>query len=255
MEEQTTTTTTAAAAEPMPFGEKIVAIFASPGELFENVRLTGKTTSNWLLPMLIFIIVAILLNQLILTNPSLVGQMGTLKHKGIDDAVAQGKMTAEQADKAAEFLRPDSMLFRIQQIVGIALITPIALFLLALVYWLLGKWGMSANAPYMKVVEIAGLTFFISILETIVTTLLAYSMDSLFAVPNLALFVTNYDLQNKLHMALAKVNIFTIWDLTVVSIGLSKLFQRHLPKVLVLVFALWIIWSAFTVLTGIRFGG
>ena len=252
MEEQTASE---AAVQPMPFGEKIVNIFTAPGELFENVRLTGKTTSNWLLPMLLFIVIAASLNQLILTNPSLVDQMSTLMRKGIDEAVAKGSMTAEQADKAAEFMRPDSMIFRIQQIVGVVLVTPIALFLLSLVYWLLGKWAMTASAPYMKVVEVAGLTFFISILETIVTTLLAYGMDSLFAGPNLALFVTHYDLQNKLHMALSKVNLFTIWDLTVVSIGLSKLFQRHLPKVLVLVFALWIVWSVFTVLMGWHFGG
>jgi len=177
--------------------------------------------------------------------------------KGIDDAVAKGSMTAQQAEQAAQFMRPDSMMFRIQSMVGVVLVTPIALFLLSLVYWLLGKWGMSATAPYMKVVEVVGLTFFISILETIVTTLLQYGMDSLFAGPNLALFVADqYDLQNKLHVALSKVNVFTIWDLTVVSIGLSKLFQRHLPKVLVLVFALWIIWSIFTVLTGVmNFGG
>lgn len=252
MEEQTVPP---AAVEPMPFGEKIVNIFTAPGELFEHVRLTGKTTSNWLLPMLLFIVVATLLNQLILTNPSLVDQMGSLMRKGIDDAVAQGKMTAEQADQAA-FMKPDSMIFRIQQIVGIALVTPIALFLLSLAYWLLGKWGMGASAPYMKVVEVAGLTFIISIAETIVTTLLTYGMDSLFAGPNLALIVlSDYDLQNKLHMALSKVNLFTIWDLSIVSIGLSRLFQRDLPKVLVLVFALWIIWSAFTVLTGMRLGG
>lgn len=252
MEEQTTPEVTVA---PMPFGEKIVNIFTAPGELFENVRLTGKTTSNWLVPMVLFIIIAAALYQLILTNPSLVDQMSTLMRKGIDEAVAKGSMTAEQADKAAEFMRPDSMIFRIQQIAGVALITPIALFLLALIYWLLGKWGMSASAPYMKVVEVAGLTFFISILETIVTTLLQYGMDSLFAGPSLALFVSNYDLHNKVHMALSKVNVFTIWDLTVLSIGLSKLFQRHLPKVLVLVFALWILWSVFTVLMGWRFGG
>jgi hypothetical protein len=252
MEEQAPPATAAA---PMSFGEKVVNIFTAPGELFENVRLTGKTTSNWLLPMLLFIVVSVLLNQLIFTNPSLVEQMSTLMHKSIDEAVAKGSMTATQAEQAEQFMKPDSMMFRIQSIVGILLISPIALFLLSLVYWLLGKWGMSASAPYMKVVEVTGLTFLISILESIVTTLLQYGMDSLFAGPHLALFVANYDLQNKLHMALTKVNLFTIWDLTVVSIGLSKLFQRHLPKVLVLVFALWIIWSVFTVATGMRFGG
>jgi hypothetical protein len=244
-----------AAVEPMPLGERIVNIFTAPGELFENVRLTGKTTSNWLLPMVLFIVIAVALNQLILTNPSLVEQMSTVMRKGIDEAVAKGSMSATQAEAAAEFMRPDSIIFRLQQILGVTLVTPVALFLLSLIYWLLGKWAMSARAPYMKVVEVVGLTFFISILETIVTTLLAYGMDSLFAGPNLALFVSHYDLQNKLHMTLSKVNLFTIWDLAVVSIGLSKLFQRDLPKVLVLVFALWILWSAFTVITGMHFAG
>ena len=36
------------------------------------------------------------------------------------------------------------------------------------------------------------------------------------------------------------------------SFGLSRLFQRDLPKVLVIVFALWIVWSAATILVGIR---
>ncbi len=252
MEESTAPGATVA---PMSITEQIVNIFAAPGELFDNVRLTGKTTRNWLVPMLLFILIAVLLNQLILTNPSLVDQMASLMTKSIDEAVAQGKMTAEQAEKATEFMRPDSMIFRIQSAVGVTLVTPVALFLLSLVYWLLGKWGMNASAPYMKVVEVVGLTFYISILETVATTLLQYGMDSLFAGPNLALFVSNYDLQNKLHMALSKANVFTIWDLTVVSIGLSKLFQRHLPKVLVLVFALWIVWSVFTVLTGVHLGG
>jgi hypothetical protein len=252
MEEQVTP---APAVEPMSFGEKFINIITAPGELFEHVRLTGKTTSNWLLPMLLFIVIAVLLNQLILTNPSLVEQMTSLMRKGIDEAVAKGSMTAQQAEQAEQYMRADSILFRIQAVVGIALVSPIALFLLALVYWLLGKWGMNASAPYMKVVEVAGLTFFISIIETIVTTMMQYGLDSLFAGPHLAAFVSNFDMTNKLHMALAKVNLFTIWDLTVVSIGLSKLFQRHLPKVLVLVFALWIIWSVFTVATGMRFGG
>jgi hypothetical protein len=252
MEDQAASAT--AEVESMSFGEKAMNIFAAPGELFENVRLTGKTTSNWLVPMLLFICIAVLLNQLVLTNPSLVQQMSTLMHKGIDEAVAKGSMTAQQAEQAEQFMKPDSIIFRIQAIIGIVLITPIALFLLALIYWLLGKWGMSASAPYMKVVEVAGLTFFVSILESVVTTLLQYGMDSLFAGPSLALLVSDFDLQNKMHLALAKVNVFTIWDLALTSIGLSKLFQRHLPKVLVLVFALWLIWSIFTVATGMRFG-
>ncbi len=238
----------------MSFMEKLTNIFVAPGELYEDVRQTPSTPSNWVIPMIIFIVVAILMGQLVLQNPSLVDQIGSTIRKQFDESIQKGKMTAEQADQAYEYARPGSMFFRLGQIGGIAIGSPIFLFLLSLIYWLLGKWGMSGTAPYTKVVEVIGLTFFISTIEIIVQTLLQFAMDSIYATPSLGLFVSNYDLQNKLHLAMSKINVFTFWDLTVVSIGLSKLFQRDLPKVLVLVFALWLVWSVLTVMAGLRLG-
>jgi hypothetical protein len=44
-------------------------------------------------------------------------------------------------------------------------------------------------------------------------------------------------------MVAAAINIFTFWNLGVVSVGLSRIFQRDFPKVLVLLAALWVIWT------------
>ncbi len=252
MDEQTPVTTEPES--PMSFTDKMINIFASPGELFEDVRVTPPTASNWVIPMLLFMVVAFLMGQVMFMNPSLLGQMSDMMRAGIDEMVAEGKLTPEQADQAASFSKPGSSMFMIQQVLGIVILTPIVLFVLSLIYWLLGKWGMKGTAPYIKVVEVLGLTFFISIAESIVTTLLMYMMDSITATPSLGAFVSNFDFQNKVHMALAKVNIFTFWDLSVVSIGLSRIFQRDLPKVLVIVFALWVVWTVVAVLAGIRTG-
>lgn len=241
--------------KPMSFTDKMVNIFAAPGELFDDVRVTPPTPSNWVVPMLMFIVVAFLMSRVMFMNPLLVGQMTDMVQSGIDKMVESGKLTPEQAETAAEMSKPGSTMFMIQQGVGILIMAPIVLFLLSLIYWLLGKWGMKGTAPFMKVVEVVGLTFFISIAENIVTTILMYVMDSITASPSLGAFVSNFDFQNKLHMALAKVNIFTFWDLSVISIGLSRIFQRDLAKVLVIVFALWIVWSVFSVLTGFQMMG
>jgi hypothetical protein len=122
-----------------------------------------------------------------------------------------------------------------------------ALFLGGLVFWLLGKGVMKATAPYMKVVEVVGLTFFIAALESIVTTILAIGMNTMFASPSLALLISDFSIENKMHLLAASVNVFTFWTLGVTSIGLSRLFQKDLSKVLVLVFALWILWTLFKV--------
>ena len=241
--------------KPLPLLDRLTNVFASPGELFENVRQTGKTNSNWLVPLISMIVVSLILSQLVIGNVSLVGQMETMIKKTMEKSVQEGKMTQEQADQAFEgFARPGSTMATVIRIAATVLGIPIVFLVVTLAYWLLGKWGMKATAPYMKVGEVVGLVFFIGILESIVTTLMMFMMDSIYASPSLALLVSGFDIENKVHVALSKVNVFTFWTLAVTSIGLSKLFQRDLAKVMVLVFALWIVWSVIAILTGIRLG-
>ena len=242
--------------KPMSFSEKITNIYASPGELFDNVRLTPRTNSNWVIPWIIFAIVAVILGQIVVNNASLADQLGTVIKKGFEKQVQEGKLSQEQADQTYErFAKPGSMMFTISQVVATILGPLIGIFVLGLAYWLLGKTAMKATSPYMKVVEVIGLTLFIGLLEQIVTTILMVAMDSITATPSLGIFVSSFDMENKLHILLSKINIFTFWSLAVVSIGLSKLFQRDFAKVLVLVAALWVLWTAVTITTGIRITG
>jgi ABC-type siderophore export system fused ATPase/permease subunit len=206
-------------------------------------------------PTIILIVVAIAVGQIIVHNPSLADQLGATIKKGFDKKVQEGQMPQERADQVYEqFARPGSMMFTIFQIGAIVVGTPFFLFLLGLVYWLLGKWGLKASAPYMKVVEVIGLTFYIGALGSIITILMMVAMDSIYASPSLAVFVSNFSMENKLHLALAKVNVFTIWTLVVVSIGLAKIFQRDYPKVLTLILALWVLWFALAIILGINLG-
>ena len=264
MDEQLTPPPQGEIVEPMTFTEQITNLFASPGELFDNVRDTPSTASNWLVPLAIFIAVTIAMSQTIFHNPSLVGQYKDQVHQGIEkklnESIQQGKMTPEQAEQAREmgekFSDPSSPLAMGFQIGGIVIGTPIVLFLVALLYWLMGKTIIKAEQPYMKIVEVVGLTFFISTLESIVNTILVIGLDNIHASPGLGLAVMNgFSLDNKLHVILSKINIFTIWGLAVTGIGLGHLFQRDTPKVLVLVFARWILWIVFQLLSGMQFGG
>jgi hypothetical protein len=240
--------------KPMPLMERLTNVFAAPGELYENVRLTPKTASNWLVPWIIFAVVAVIMGQVMMSNPSLTDQLGAVIRQKLEKQVQEGKMPSEQADRAFEFTRPGSMMFTITRIAGSVVGPLIALFVLGLIYWVLGKSVMKAPSPYMKVVEVVGLTFLIGALEQIVTTLLMFLFDSIFASPSLALVVSNFNLENKLHVILSKINIFTFWSMAVLSIGLSKLFQRDFPKVLVLVLVLWIIWVVVSIFAGIQLG-
>jgi hypothetical protein len=238
--------------KPMSLSDKLVGVFASPSELYENVRQTPPTSGNWVIPTLILVVVGVIMAYLITSNPTLSDQMKRMAseqmEKGLAKRLAEGKITQEQANQARDQMSGMGATGTLIFTYVTAVLGPFfALFLGGLVFWLLGKGVMKATAPYMKVVEVVGLTFFIATVESVVTTMLAIGMNSMFASPSLALLISDFSIENKMHLLAASINVFTFWTLTVTSIGLSRLFQKDLPKVLVLVFALWVLWTLFKV--------
>jgi hypothetical protein len=245
--------------KPMSFSDKLVGVFASPSELYDNVRQTPPTSSNWVIPTLILVVVGVIMAYLITSNPTLSDQMKRMAseqmERGLQKQLAAGKMTQEQANQARDQMSGMGATGTLIFTYASAVLGPFfALFLGGLVFWLLGKGVMKATSPYMKVVEVVGLTFFIGTLESVVTTILAIGMNSIFASPSLALLISDFSIENKMHLLAASINVFTFWTLTVTGIGLARLFQKDVPKVLVLVFALWVLWTLFKVfgLTALR---
>jgi hypothetical protein len=234
---------------PMSFTDKLANIFMSPGELFENVRLTPTTHSNWLVPTILVALMGIVMTVAFMSNPSLTEQIRQQGKEAMDQQfekqIQQGKMTPEQANQAREraeqFTSPGFLM--IGQTVGSVIGPFVGLVVMGLIYWLLGKWGMRSDAPFVKVLEVVGLTNFIGVLEKIITLIMQFTMDSIFAGPNAGLFIAKISSLNPWHMFAMSMNVFTFWTLAIIAVGLSKLFQRDFPKVLVLVVAVWLIWT------------
>jgi hypothetical protein len=232
--------------------DKLIFLFSAPVEAFADVRRTPPTPSNWLIPLTLFVLLSTVSAQLLVTSPTLAAQLKDVVLEQLDAMVESGAITQDQAELQYERFGPGSVLFTIASLGGL-LITPSAtLFLLALVFWLIGKSTMLASAPYMKVVEIVGLTYLVWSLESAAGTILMLVTDSIYATPSLALLVLpEFDTGNIFHIALARVNFFTFWILYLTSTGLSVLFQRDFPKVLVLILALWFLWTLVLLFIGV----
>ena len=242
--------------QPMPVLEKLAGFFHSPGKVFDSVAGSGLTPSTWLVPWILCVLASILTGQLILGNPSLSGQLQETLRKQFDalmhESIVKGDITQQEADEQfGRFGTPGSPMFMLISVGGAILSSLATLFAVSLFCLLLGRSAMNATAPYMKVVEVIGLTFLIDFLERIVTTGMMFVSDSILASPSLALFLLpDIDLESKVHVAMSKLNAFTFWKIGIVSLGLARLFQRDFPKVLVLIVALWILWSFFSLFTG-----
>ena len=235
-------------AERMSWTDKIAGVFSAPGALFDNVRRSPATNSNWVVPTVILAIVGAILGFVVMSNPSIADQIKRMATEQMEQrlqkAVAEGKMTAEQAEKARE--QGESFTATGIKISAVAapLILPFfSLFAWSLVYWLLGKGVMKAGSPYLKVAEVYGLTNFIALLGGIVTAIMIIGMDKYSASPSAVLFVGEFSASNSWHKLAATFNVFSLWQLATAGIGLARIFERETTKVLVLVFAIWILWN------------
>lgn len=241
--------------EEMSISDKMVNVISAPGDLFSYVAKEGKKSSNYSIPLLISIVVSAIFMFVVFSQPAIKDQMSQQQEKSLQQSVEKGKLTQEQADQARERMpAAGSPIFLVFGIVGVVVVTLILLYGSSLVYWLVGKYAFKSQVPYGKVLEVAGLSMYISIIGAILTLIIAVAMGSLYAGPHLGVLVgSSFDPVNKMHKLLSNINVMTIWYLVVVAIGLSKIFAVQLQKTLITVGILWVLYIVVTV--GLSIGG
>jgi len=216
-------------------------IIAAPGETFDDVKASVPSAANWLVPALIAIVIGWIGVTLIFGNPAIQQQMRDLTDQALQKSFANSNMSQQQQDQSKEAA---ANMARISQMIIGYVGVPFAVFAITffwgLVTWLLGVFVFKGSFPFMKAVEVSGLTSVISILDSIITTLLILVMGTVFAAPSLMLLIKGFDPQNSLHAALATLEIFTLWTVAVRAIALSRLSGVSVAKAAAWVFGVWI---------------
>lgn len=238
---------------PMSLPARLVNVFAVPGDVFTEVKAAPSSVANWLAPTLIACVVGILSAIIMFSQPAIIQQMREQQEKAMEEQVKAGKLTQAQADQAMsvveKFTGPAMM--KVFGSVGAVGVSFVRLFWWALVLWLLGRWVLKANFGYMKSVEIAGLASMISILGAIVALLLIVNFGKMFSTPSLALAVSEFDVQSKSHLLLGAANVFTFWQVAVMSVGLARLAGVPWVRAAWVVFTFWLIWTLILVFIGL----
>jgi hypothetical protein len=227
--------------EPMSLTDKLTGIYSEPKRVFEEFRDKGVKTMDWLLPVILMIFIAIIAQIILINNPTVQADMREQQIKGMQKLVDEGKMTQEQLNQAAE--RMDSMksFQYIGIIVGIPIISFVILVIIALIYWLLAKFGIRGNPSYLTVLGIIGIVNMISIVELLASALLSIGLGKFNATPTLALLFS--DSTGVFHSLMSKINPFTFWSLAVIGVGLAVVSKKEIIKGIIWVFGLWIVWT------------
>lgn len=228
--------------------DKLVGVFSEPADTFSKMSVTGPKTSDWLIPILIFIVAAILSNIVMMSNPvikaSVVEKQMAQFEKNFDDAVAKGQMTETQKEEQLERIRERMEQGGIQNIIfsaiGIIVFTFIAFFIVAGVFFLFIKLILKGEGTYKDAMSAYGLPYYILVIQVIVMVILAFVTDKFYTSTSVAAFVDT-ERTSIVHFILSKLDVFSIWFYAIISIGFAKMFKSQTAgKYFVLVFCLWI---------------
>ena len=237
----------------MSLAGRLMNVFATPGEVFDEVRAVTLSTANWLLPLGMWALVGAIAACLIFSQPGIQQQVREQQAKAMDKQVKAGKMTQAQADKTLEMVEKFTgpTMLKIFGSAGAVVGSFIHIFWWALVLWLVGRWILKAQFGYLKSLEVAGLASMIGVLGGILTMLLSVVLSRMYATPSLALALSDFDPTRKTHLAMGAANVFYFWMLGVMSIGLAKLSGVPVIRAAIPVTVVWVLQQTLLILVGL----
>ena len=232
---------------------RLVNVFASPSEVFEEVKRTPNAAANWLVPAVLAAVVGVVATLLIFSQPTIQRQIREQQERAFEQQVKDGKMTQQQADKMLETMEKISgPMMKIGGSIGAVVMGFGRLFWWGLVLWLIARWGLKSEIPYLKAVEVAGLSSMIITLGAVVQLLLGVILGKMMATVSLALLLKDFDFTNRMHFLLAAVNVFNFWLVGLLGLGLARLTGSSWGKATLFVLVYWVVISL--ALIGMKLG-
>jgi xanthosine utilization system XapX-like protein len=222
-------------------------IFFSPGRAFARI----KERPAWILPL----VIAVVFNMLIAyvsaryVDYDLVRQQTIERMQERNMSEEQLKQATEQLDKvfASPFVRYGA------PPVNALIISLIGVFFLAVVYNvslpLLGGTG-----DFKRMLAVVANASLIAVPSAVVRAALVMMKKSAEVTTSLLLAAPGLK-SGFLSVLLARIDVFAIWQLILMAIGLKVVFGLKASKAYLLVFAVWLVITVIFALLGVRAGG
>jgi hypothetical protein len=225
---------------------RLLNVFAIPGEVFAGVRASRISIGNWLVPALLLAVVGVLSAIVVVAQPAFQRQIHDRTErqaKAMDQQVKAGKVKQLDADRAMALTRAITTPAALKSLLSVAaaFVGVARVFWWGFVLWLLGRLFLKVRFGYPKALEVAGLGLMINVLGAVVLLLLMVNLPRLFSTPSLAFAVSDFDASRQSLLQVGAANVFSIWLLGVLSVGLAKLAGVPFLRAAWLVFAAWAI--------------
>ena len=225
-----TTSISSTAPASTSLAAKLIDMFASPGEVFDEVVAAPPRFANWLVPTLL-----VALASLFLLHAS------SNESVSITTASQVVEVQSTTLDSAAVQAEPSSVDSQRLSALATCAGAFAGTFWSAFLLWFIGRAFLRTRFSYLKTVEVVALAGIIVALGAIVTALLIGISGDPATRPALSFFARHLPATNPVRLILDLLNFFHLWTITVLAIGLSRLSGVSFKESAFWVFGYWLV--------------
>lgn len=209
---------------------KLLDMFASPGEVFDEVITTPSRFANWLVPT-----VLVALASLFLLRAS--------SNEGVSVTSTTQAVEAQSStpDSAAVQTQPNKVDSQRLPVLATCAGAFAGTFWSAFLLWFIGRVFLGSRFSYLKTVEVVALGGSIIALGAIVTALLIGISGDPATRPALSFLVRHLPSTDHVRLILDLFNFFHLWTITLLAIGLSRLSGVTFKESAFWVFGYWFV--------------
>lgn len=228
--------------ETIPFTDKLVGIFTEPLITFTKIAKSPAKTGDWFIPLILYVVVSVFSTLVQLNNPNIRLEQKQQIETQLQKMVDEGKISQEQANQQLEVSNKlyNSTFFYLITSISQILTSFFWFFIISAFFMFLVKLLLGGQGSYKNALVAYGLSLYVLIVQSIVIIIISLVTGKMYKSTGVAAFL-NLDKQSLSYFILAKLDVFSIWFYTTVSIGFAKMFNSHKTKKYVfLIIGIWI---------------
>lgn len=215
--------------------KKILNVYFNPLETFKQLN----EKPDWIIPISITLIVIVAFTMLALPKIIL-----PERAKMIEES---DRIPEEFKEKQLEQL--EGSLPYVTTPLAIIIFSFILLFLQSSIF--LFVFLMFGNrTPFKKVLAVVSYSYLVGVPEIILKTSLMFIRKTARVFTSLALVVPNLEMDSALFRVLSRIDIFMIWQLSLVALGCSVIYGVSRKKSFGIIFGLWGLWLIVVLVLG-----
>jgi len=231
--------------EPTSLAARLVNVYVSPGDVFDEVAASPRDNGNWVLPLILSAVMSVVFCFAVFSQENVVRNVLDTQEKEIRKQVDAGKMPKEAAVGFNEAAGKYGSVIMIAFGSLFAIIGCIAmLFIVALVLMLVGRFAFGTDVAYLKMAEVSGLAAMITLLGSIAKMFVVIATGRIEIGVSPAALVENFNPGNHTHALLGILDLSMFWYVAVLACGLSRVCGVKWWRAAAWLFSLWFLIAA-----------